>query len=129
MLLGDGFLSSVGVNPSVDQVGYLLHEGQVIATEAVGGLPGIVGVLVEAAERDRVPGAGGGAVHPDRGFDRAEADFVDGLVVHDGFSFAARGSIPSLPRCGEREWRLAKVLFPLPSAHRSTPTRPFSWVE
>jgi hypothetical protein len=50
---------------------------------------------------------GGRAVHPDHDFDRAKADFVDGLVVHDWFSFAARGSIPSVPRSVERGSRLA----------------------
>lgn len=75
----------IGVNPPVDQVGNFLHKGQVITTEAVGGLSRIVGVFVEAAERDKMPGAGDGrAVHPDRGFDRAGADFEGGLVVHDG---------------------------------------------
>jgi len=64
VLLADGFLSSVGVNPSVDQVGDLLHEGQVIPTKAVGGFPRIVGVLVEAAKCNRMPGTGGRAVHP-----------------------------------------------------------------
>lgn len=59
VLLAGWFLFSVGVNPSVDQVGNLLHERQVIATKTVSGLPGIVGILVEATERDRMPGAGG----------------------------------------------------------------------
>ena len=35
VLLADGFLSSVGVNPSVDQVGDLLHEVMVIDGQTV----------------------------------------------------------------------------------------------
>lgn len=71
----------------MDEVCDLLHERKVVAAEAVGGLPGIVSVLVETTEGDGVPGAGGRVVQPDGGLDRAEADFVDGLVVHDGCSF------------------------------------------
>jgi hypothetical protein len=52
MLLDGLLLFAVGVNPPVDQVGDLFHEGELVSAEAVGGLPGVVGVLVQAAEGD-----------------------------------------------------------------------------
>jgi hypothetical protein len=42
VLIVDGFMSSLGVTPTVDQVGNILHERRVIPTETVGGISGIV---------------------------------------------------------------------------------------
>ena len=65
-------------NPGVSEVHDFGQKLQVIATEGIGLFP-FLAVFMDAGKGGVVEGAVAGFVFPNRGFDRAEADFVDGF--------------------------------------------------
>ena len=80
--LEQGLLSGLSLNlivdPGICSSGYAGEEGQIVAPERSGRFP-FLAVLVKAGEGGVVETAVARFVVPDCGFDRAEADFVDGF--------------------------------------------------
>src|SRR5690606_1725713 len=83
----------------VRQIGDLGQDQQVVAAEALGGLP-VVAVLVDALEGDVVPGRSAGLVLPDGGLDGADSNFRYGFgVCHDShLLFLGFRGVPRSPR-------------------------------
>jgi hypothetical protein len=64
-------------NPGMGLIENFGESQQVISTKTFRLLP-VVAVLVETAHGDVVPGSDRGVVLPDRGFNAADSDFMDG---------------------------------------------------
>lgn len=67
-------------DPGVSLVCDFGQYGKIIATEGIGGFP-IGAVLVEPRKRNVVANAVVGLVLPDRAFDPAKPEFMDGLAT------------------------------------------------
>jgi len=79
---GGGFFGAVLLkNPAMREIEYLSCDEQIVAAEVVGFFPEIA-VAEETRQRHVVAFAGFRQIVPNARFDEAEANFVNGFVVH-----------------------------------------------